>query len=90
MLIIITGYYLVINTVTQLIYIFAICINKYFDDYFYVWYALFIIPLIAAAAMMMIFLMGYEEIKNRAYIPHAFVAAAVSNLLSVIWIVVYI
>ncbi len=39
---------------------------------------------------MALFFFGFEEPKNRRYIPHACVAAAATNFLVVIWIAVYI
>ena len=81
---------MIINFFYEFAYLLALCLNPYFDDFFYVWYAIILLPLVAATAVMTVFLLGFDEAKNRRFIPHACVAAGASSFLVVAWIAIYI
>ena len=90
LLAIITAIYGIVNFVYEFAYLIAICLNPYFDDYFYVWYAIVLLPLAGAAAVLAVFVLRPESAKSRRFIPHACVAAGASSFLVVFWIALYI
>ena len=81
--------FMIIDFTFEFIYIIGICTNKYFDQYFYVWYSLIIIPLFVGATISMIYMCSEDAHSARKYIPLSCILAAFTSFFVVVWISVY-